>query len=124
MEAAVRTSGLRKEFRGAVALRDLDLVVPAGSVFGYLGPNGAGKTTTIRLLAGLIRPTSGAARGLRPGRADDRDDGAAADRLPARRFRRLPRPDRRGVPATTSALCAAASDRAGSNGWPSDSTWT
>ena len=64
MEAAVRTSGLRKEFRGTVALQGLDLVVPAGSVFGYLGPNGAGKTTTIRLLTGLLRPTSGTAEVL------------------------------------------------------------
>jgi len=61
MEAAVRTTRLRKEFRGTVALEGLDLVVPAGSVFGYLGPNGAGKTTTIRLLTGLLRPTSGSA---------------------------------------------------------------
>ena len=64
MEAAVRTSGLRKEFRGTVALQGLDLVVPTGSVFGYLGPNGAGKTTTIRLLTGLLRPTSGTAEVL------------------------------------------------------------
>ena len=64
MEAAVRTSGLRKAFRGTVALHGLDLVVPAGSVFGYLGPNGAGKTTTIRLLTGLLRPTAGRAEVL------------------------------------------------------------
>ena len=64
MEAAVRTSGLRKAFRGTVALHGLDLVVPTGSVFGYLGPNGAGKTTTIRLLTGLLRPTSGTAEVL------------------------------------------------------------
>ena len=64
MEAAVRTSGLRKAFRGTVALHGLDLVVPTGSVFGYLGLNGAGKTTTIRLLTGLLRPTSGTAEVL------------------------------------------------------------
>ncbi len=74
MEAAVRTSGLRKEFHGAVAVRDLDLVVPTGSVFGYLGPNGAGKTTTIRLLAGLLRPTRGRAEVLGMDVARHRDE--------------------------------------------------
>lgn len=39
----------------------LDLTVPRGSVFGFLGPNGSGKTTTIRMLMGLIAPTSGVA---------------------------------------------------------------
>jgi ABC-2 type transport system ATP-binding protein len=54
------TSGLSKTYAGKVqALVDLDLVVGRGEVFGYLGPNGAGKSTTIRLLLGLIRPTSG-----------------------------------------------------------------
>jgi ABC-2 type transport system ATP-binding protein len=61
MEHAVQTSGLTKHFGGRVALQDLDLEVPVGSVFGYLGPNGAGKTTTIKLLAGLYRPTAGGA---------------------------------------------------------------
>jgi len=57
----VRTRGLTKRYRGTDALVDLDLEVAAGEVVGYLGPNGAGKTTTIRLLLGLIRPTSGSA---------------------------------------------------------------
>jgi ABC-2 type transport system ATP-binding protein len=61
MEPAVRTYGLTKHFGGRPALVGLDLEVPRGVVFGYLGPNGAGKTTTIRLLAGLLRPTSGRA---------------------------------------------------------------
>ena len=59
--AVVRTRGLTKRYRGTDALVDLDLEVAAGEVVGYLGPNGAGKTTTIRLLLGLIRPTSGTA---------------------------------------------------------------
>jgi len=61
MELAIRTRRLTKRFRHHLALSELDLDVPTGVVFGYLGPNGAGKTTTIRLLAGLIRPTSGSA---------------------------------------------------------------
>jgi ABC-2 type transport system ATP-binding protein len=57
---AVRTRGLTKRFRGGqVAVDDLDLVVPRGSVTGFLGPNGSGKTTTIRMLLGLVTPTSG-----------------------------------------------------------------
>ena len=62
--AAVEIEGLTKRFGDAVALDDLTLSVPAGSVFGFLGPNGAGKTTTIRILTGLAVPTSGTARVL------------------------------------------------------------
>jgi len=59
-ELAVATQGLTKRFRGGqVAVDRLDLAVPRGAVFGFLGPNGSGKTTTIRMLLGLIRPTSG-----------------------------------------------------------------
>jgi ABC-2 type transport system ATP-binding protein len=56
---AIRTEGLTKRYGNIDALRNLDLEVGVGEVVGYLGPNGAGKTTTIRLLLGLIRPTSG-----------------------------------------------------------------
>jgi len=60
--AAIETVGLSKTYDGKVrALVDLDLRVERGEVFGYLGPNGAGKSTTIRLLMGLIHPTSGRA---------------------------------------------------------------
>jgi ABC-2 type transport system ATP-binding protein len=60
---AIRTSALGKTYeRGKVrALDGLDLTVPEGSVFGFLGPNGAGKTTAIKILTGLIEPTSGEA---------------------------------------------------------------
>jgi ABC-2 type transport system ATP-binding protein len=60
---AVRCEGLSKRYRAdsVQALRGLDLEVPEGSVFGFLGPNGAGKTTTIRILTGLMQPTSGRA---------------------------------------------------------------
>ncbi len=56
---AVVTTGLTKEFGGRRVVDNLDLTIPAGSVCGFVGPNGAGKTTTIRMLLGLIRPTSG-----------------------------------------------------------------
>jgi energy-coupling factor transporter ATP-binding protein EcfA2 len=58
---AVHTIELRKDFRGTVALRGLSMTVGRGEVFGFLGPNGAGKTTAVKLLLGLIRPSSGEA---------------------------------------------------------------
>ncbi|MFH8393607.1 ATP-binding cassette domain-containing protein [Streptomyces sp. NPDC018036] len=61
-DAVIATRGLTKRYRGGqLAVDGLDLTVPAGSVFGFLGPNGSGKTTTIRMLMGLIEPTSGTA---------------------------------------------------------------
>ena len=61
MTSAVVTRGLSKDYGSGHGLFDLDLNVAEGEVFGFLGPNGAGKTTTIRLLMGLIYPTSGSA---------------------------------------------------------------
>jgi polyether ionophore transport system ATP-binding protein len=61
MAAIISTTGLSKQYGKYRALHDLDLEVRSGEVLGYLGPNGAGKTTTIRLLLGLISPTSGSA---------------------------------------------------------------
>ena len=56
----VQTRGLTKRYDDAiVAVDDLDLRVRRGEVYGFLGPNGAGKTTTLRMLLGLVRPTSG-----------------------------------------------------------------
>lgn len=64
-DLAVATHGLTKRFRGGqLAVDQLDLAVPHGSVFGFLGPNGSGKTTTIRLLLGLIRATGGSTQVL------------------------------------------------------------
>jgi ABC-2 type transport system ATP-binding protein len=56
---AVRLRGLGRKFGDFVAVAGLDLEVREGEVFGFLGPNGAGKSTTIRMLCGLLRPTSG-----------------------------------------------------------------
>jgi ABC-2 type transport system ATP-binding protein len=53
--------GLVKNYGSHPALRGYDLVVPDGELFAFLGPNGAGKTTTIKILVGLIQPTSGSA---------------------------------------------------------------
>lgn len=57
----VNSHGLSKSFKNVHALRPLDLKIPRNSIFGFLGPNGAGKTTTIKLLLGLLRPSSGSA---------------------------------------------------------------
>jgi ABC-2 type transport system ATP-binding protein len=54
--------GLGKRFGSRLAVEDLSFAVQSGEVFGLLGPNGAGKTTTVRLLTGLLRPTTGTAR--------------------------------------------------------------
>ena len=62
MEPVIRTEGLTKDYGRHHALRDLELEVERGEVYGLLGPNGAGKTTTLRLLVDLIRPTSGRVR--------------------------------------------------------------
>jgi ABC-2 type transport system ATP-binding protein len=58
--SAISTTALTKRFRGGqIAVDRLDLDVPEGTVYGFLGPNGSGKTTTIRMVLGLITPTSG-----------------------------------------------------------------
>ena len=58
---AIHTVDLSKRFRGTVALAGLSMTVPRGEIFGFLGPNGAGKTTSVKLLLGLLKPTSGEA---------------------------------------------------------------
>ena len=60
-DLAIRTRGLRKVFGGKVAVRSLTLEVARGEVFGFLGPNGAGKSTSVKMLLGLVFPTSGEA---------------------------------------------------------------
>ncbi len=58
---AIETNHLTRTFGSLVAVDDLTLAIPEGTVFGFLGPNGAGKTTTVRMLAALIAPTRGSA---------------------------------------------------------------
>jgi ABC-2 type transport system ATP-binding protein len=60
----ITTSDLRKEFRDLVAVESLDLYIPRGMLYGLIGPNGSGKTTAIKMLVGLLRPTSGTAQVL------------------------------------------------------------
>lgn len=61
MSEIIRVENLRKEFGKTVALKDVSFCIEQGEIFGYLGPNGAGKTTTMRILLGILRPTSGQA---------------------------------------------------------------
>ncbi|MEV6275622.1 ABC transporter ATP-binding protein [Nocardia sp. NPDC051832] len=58
----VRTDALTKSYGEHLAVADVALTVRAGEIYGFLGPNGAGKTTTLRMLVGLIEPSSGTAR--------------------------------------------------------------
>ncbi len=61
---AIETHGLTRLFEGKPAVEGLGLEVPVGAFYGFLGPNGAGKSTTIKMLTGLLAPTSGVARVL------------------------------------------------------------
>ena len=57
----ISIQNLRKDYKGLTAVKDLNLDLEAGDIFGFIGPNGAGKTTTIKMLATLLKPTSGRA---------------------------------------------------------------
>ena len=59
MNTVIETRALRREFGSTVAVAGLSLQVRTGEIFGFLGPNGAGKTTSVKMLLGLIAPTSG-----------------------------------------------------------------
>ncbi|WP_332655957.1 ABC transporter ATP-binding protein [Brevundimonas sp.] len=61
MSAAIETRELSRRFKGRLAVDGVSMTVPDKAVYGFLGRNGAGKTTTLKMLLGLIRPTSGAA---------------------------------------------------------------
>jgi ABC-2 type transport system ATP-binding protein len=58
---AIETTGLTKSYGTVLAVDQLDLTIKRGEIFGFLGPNGAGKTTTMRMLLGLVKPSSGTA---------------------------------------------------------------
>ena len=60
-DIAIRARSLSKQFGRLVAVDGVDLQIPAGRIYGFLGPNGSGKSTTIRLMCGLLAPTSGEA---------------------------------------------------------------
>lgn len=62
MEYSIETYGLNKTYEEVTAVKGLDLRVEKGCFFGFLGPNGAGKSTTIKMLTGIVPPTSGEAR--------------------------------------------------------------
>src|SRR5688500_19183071 len=64
MSFAVDIRGAVKRYAGHIAVRELSLRVPRGSVYGLLGPNGAGKTTTIRMILNIIAPDQGTIRVL------------------------------------------------------------
>lgn len=61
-ESAIQLTKLRRLYGNKVAVDGLDLEIPQGQLFAFLGPNGAGKTTTIKIMVGLLQPTSGIAR--------------------------------------------------------------
>lgn len=58
----IEVRALTKRYGNFTAVNGIDLTVPSGELFGFLGPNGAGKTTTLRMIAGILRPTSGTVR--------------------------------------------------------------
>lgn len=60
----IETQGMTRAFGGVNAVENLDLAIPKGTIYGFLGPNGCGKSTSIRMLTGLLRPTSGKIRVL------------------------------------------------------------
>ena len=60
----IQTQGMTRAFSGINAVENLDLAIPKGTIYGFLGPNGCGKSTSIRMLTGLLSPTSGNIRVL------------------------------------------------------------
>ncbi len=121
--AAIETRGLTKHFGSVAAVDDVSMRVPRGSVYGFLGPNGSGKTTTIRMLLGLVHPTSGDHDILgyqMPGRDALHRVGALVEGPAFHTYlsgpanlRRLDAADSRADAATSRARVAAALERVG-----------
>jgi ABC-2 type transport system ATP-binding protein len=55
----ITTTGLCKQYGKVLRVKDLDLSIPQGAIYGFLGPNGAGKSTTLKMILGLVKPTAG-----------------------------------------------------------------
>ena len=72
--SAIQLSGVTKRYDDVVAVRELDLTVESGEIYGFLGPNGAGKSTTINMLLDFVRPTEGTIRVLGETVADNSVD--------------------------------------------------
>ncbi|MBA3672432.1 MAG: ATP-binding cassette domain-containing protein, partial [Gemmatimonadaceae bacterium] len=79
--SVIETSGLTKRYGSFEAVRDLSFCVERGCVTGFLGPNGAGKSSTIRMLLGMMRPTSGGGQVLGHDLADPRASVAMRRRI-------------------------------------------
>jgi ABC-2 type transport system ATP-binding protein len=76
MNSAISIRNVTKRFSGVVAVNDLDLTVPSGSLYGFIGPNGSGKTTTLRMIMHILLPDQGEIEVL-----GERDTRAARDRV-------------------------------------------
>jgi len=115
MANAISLTGITKQFNGTLAVDDLSLAVPAGSIYGFIGPNGSGKTTTLRMIMHILLPDRGEIEVL-----GSRDTAAARDKvgyLPEERglykkmtIRRLLRYYGRLKGETTSRIDAAIDD--------------
>ena len=76
MSNAISLTGITKQFNGTLAVDDLSLAVPAGSIYGFIGPNGSGKTTTLRMIMHILLPDRGEIEVL-----GSRDTAAARDKV-------------------------------------------
>ena len=110
-----RRAACGRTFKGGIeAVRDIDLSVAEGEVFGFLGPNGAGKTTTVRMLCTLLPPTRGAATRRRPrrGRRSARRSGAGSGSRSRRSGSTRYRPDA-SCSSSSAGFTASRAPRAG-----------
>ena len=103
MNLAIETEGLGKRYGDVAAVEDLSLRVAEGEIYAFLGLNGAGKTTTIRMLLGMIKPTSGLARVLGATGAPGQPGTVGRGRLPGGDAAQLSRADRAREPGGGAA---------------------